>query len=43
MCKNSDGSYDCECSDGYTKSDNGDCQGKYIKENRFHLNGPILL
>ena len=28
ICKNSDGSYDCECSEGYTKSDNGNCQGK---------------
>ena len=28
VCVNSEGSYDCECSNGYTKNENGVCQGK---------------
>ena len=28
VCRNNEGSYECECNKGYIKNDNGDCEGK---------------
>jgi len=39
VCLNSEGSYDCECSDGYTRDDNGDCQECKCKKHEVCYEG----